>query len=236
MGYQTLLQQIQNGFVSLPRAHSQTNHVCISRLVSFPDHCEGSLGRSTYRDCAGTLYCVSQSNCWMVVTWSNAELTSKLLAYPALLVSSFRYQLKYHCEYTTGNIAEGHGWEANIAWGELSAIFASRPCCRQCFPIVHEHKQYFNRFIVMYTKHYFQYYIFQWKSSTLCTLWKTKHCLPLHLVGLHTTSISTPRTLHKPTISSIAIMLICGLATHCKIMHWSSAGVEVVSLEHCGCC
>jgi len=101
MSYQTLLQQIQNGFVSHQRAHSQTNHVCTSRLVSFPDPCEGSLGRSTYRDCARTLYSVSQSNCWMVVTWSNADLTSKLSAYSALFVSSFQYQLKYCCEYTS---------------------------------------------------------------------------------------------------------------------------------------
>ena len=52
--------------------------------------------------------------------------------------------------------------------------------CYSCFtsllpPTVNEHKQYFNWFIVTYKKHYFQYYIFQEKYSTQCTLWKIKH-------------------------------------------------------------
>jgi len=33
----------------------------------------------------------------------------------------------------------------------------------QYFPIVHKHKQYFDWFIVTYTEHYFQCYIFQGK-------------------------------------------------------------------------
>ena len=52
----------------------------------------------------------------------------------------------------------------NIHKVKLSAIFASRPCPRIIFPIVHEHKWYFNWFIATN--------IFQGKYSTLCTLGK----------------------------------------------------------------
>jgi len=61
----------------------------------------------------------------------------------------------------------------------------------QYFPIVHEHKQYFNRFIVTYTEHYFQYYILS--NKYFYTTDTTQAC---HFFNL-----------------------ICGLATHCKIMH-----------------
>jgi len=47
---------------------------------------------------------------------------------------------------------KGSSREANITQGEVLY-----------FPIVHEHKQYFNWFIVMYMEHYFWYYIFQGK-------------------------------------------------------------------------
>ena len=75
----------------------------------------------------------------------------------------FKYQLKYRCECTTGNIAQGRGREANIARGEAECYICleTTPACNiSCSA---QAKWYFNWFIATYTEQYFRYYIFQGK-------------------------------------------------------------------------
>lgn len=62
------------------------------------------------------------------------------------------------------NIVHGYCQEANIARGKAKCLYWPQDhACMQCFPVVHERKQYFNWFIVMYTDRYFLYHIFQGK-------------------------------------------------------------------------
>jgi len=45
----------------------------------------------------------------------------------------------------------------------------------QYLPIVHEHKRYFNWFIVAYTEQYFRYCIFQGKTYHTMHIMEVKH-------------------------------------------------------------
>jgi len=68
----------------------------------------------------------------MVAKWVHCYASIMLLMYPSTKIHSFHRKRKHHSECTMGNIAQGWGWEVNIAQGKAECYFCfcleTRPC------------------------------------------------------------------------------------------------------------